>query len=659
MADWRDHILKEFTPELSRLTLVADPDGLLIEESIQTGIRQRGFELITFDDPIAFRYAYESKYRSLWDADQSTELVVALRAESDSLRHLPFDLLKVGRTLDFRLPQIFPNLSYPIVQLLKPSEWDQLYQAQISHGGNVLGDRGTMDFILDHVFDCLPKRTWTAKDLLRAMLRHHYLQRDLPPAFAERVVEILRPNVAFQGWPLGKIVGQRVAFLQFLQEQWPKFVKNHISSVVRDFTQGDFDLPFDHEDVRVYLDNYFAEGLLTPVQHDLDGAPSPAWMQVGLESDPVATLNRRLTKIAELLRSELPSPNAASSTWQSFAFRWSEFNALSIEAERLGIPRTSNLEELKATVDARFTDWLQERYSTLASQSPYPPVMVHHIPRYLARIREEQKQPVALIVVDGLSLEQWDYLRKGISNSNPTWSFAQRSAFAWIPTLTPVSRQAIFAGKIPFFFGTSIETTTKEPDHWKAFWSDHGVPEQKSSYVKITSKAEDADWQNLLPSLSSTEALGIVLTAVDEVLHGIVLGPIQLHSSVRIWQEKGTLTTLVGLLLEAGFHVAVTSDHGNTPAKGIGSPNEGVVAEVRGERVRIYPDESLRANSIAAVPGSLAWTPTGLPPKMVPLFAPANEAFFEAGASRICHGGISIEEVLVPFVEITNQVSLK
>jgi hypothetical protein len=92
MADWRDHILKEFTPELSRLTLVADPDGLLTEESIQTGIRQRGFELITFDDPIAFRYAYESKYRSLWDAGQSTELVVALRAESDSLRHLPFDL---------------------------------------------------------------------------------------------------------------------------------------------------------------------------------------------------------------------------------------------------------------------------------------------------------------------------------------------------------------------------------------------------------------------------------------------------------------------------------------------------------------------------------------------------------------------------------------
>ena len=659
MADWRDHILKEFTPELSRLTLVADPDGLLIEESIQTGIRQRGFELITFDDPVAFRFAYESKYRSLWDDGQSTELVVALRAESDSLRHLPFDLLKVGRTLDFRLPQIFPNLSYPIVQLLKPAEWNQLYQAQISHGGNVLGDRGTMDFILDHVFDCLPKHTWTAKDLLRALLRHHYLQRDLPPAFAERVVEILRANDAFQEWPLGKIVGQRVAFLQLLQEQWPKFVKNHISNVVRDFTPGDLNLPFDHEDVRVYLDNYFAEGLLTPVQHDIDGLPSPVWMHLGLESDPVATITRRLTKISDLLSKELPPPNAASSVWQSFAFRWSEFNALSIEAERLGIPRPGDLDVIKATVDARFTEWLQERYSTLASQSPYPPVMVHHIPRYLARIREERKQSVALIVVDGLSLEQWDHLRKGIAISNPTWNFAEKSAFAWLPTLTPVSRQAIFSGKIPFFFGSSIETTSKEADHWKAFWSDHGVPEHKSSYVKITSKVEASDWQSLLPSLSSIDALGIVLTAVDEVVHGIVLGSIQLHSSVRVWQEKGTLTTLIGILLEAGFHVAVTSDHGNTPAKGIGSPNEGVLAEVRGERVRIYPNEALRANSVAAVPGSLAWTPTGLPPKMIPLFAPANEAFFEAGASRICHGGNSVEEVLVPFVEITNQVSEK
>jgi hypothetical protein len=51
---WRDQILREFPPEIARLTLVADPDGLLIEESLVTGLRERGFDLITFDDPMAF-----------------------------------------------------------------------------------------------------------------------------------------------------------------------------------------------------------------------------------------------------------------------------------------------------------------------------------------------------------------------------------------------------------------------------------------------------------------------------------------------------------------------------------------------------------------------------------------------------------------------------
>ena len=48
--DWRDHILKQFAPRVARLTLVADPDGLLLEEGVLTQIRERGFELIPFEE---------------------------------------------------------------------------------------------------------------------------------------------------------------------------------------------------------------------------------------------------------------------------------------------------------------------------------------------------------------------------------------------------------------------------------------------------------------------------------------------------------------------------------------------------------------------------------------------------------------------------------
>jgi hypothetical protein len=105
MASWRDEILKEFTPQVARLTLIADPDGLLLEEGVLQGIRERGFEIIALEDHVAFRFAYESKYRVLWDTGELTDLVVVLRSGAAELRSLPYDLFQAGRKLSFSLPQ--------------------------------------------------------------------------------------------------------------------------------------------------------------------------------------------------------------------------------------------------------------------------------------------------------------------------------------------------------------------------------------------------------------------------------------------------------------------------------------------------------------------------------------------------------------------------
>jgi hypothetical protein len=37
MSSWRDKILKEFSPGVARLTLVADPDALLVDEGVLQG----------------------------------------------------------------------------------------------------------------------------------------------------------------------------------------------------------------------------------------------------------------------------------------------------------------------------------------------------------------------------------------------------------------------------------------------------------------------------------------------------------------------------------------------------------------------------------------------------------------------------------------------
>ncbi len=107
MSNWRSQILREFTPSVARLTLVADPDGLFQEEGVLAGIRERGFELVPFEDHVAFRYAYESKFRSRWDQGEQTDLVVVLRSSESDLGCLPYDLLQAGRRLSFNLGEIF------------------------------------------------------------------------------------------------------------------------------------------------------------------------------------------------------------------------------------------------------------------------------------------------------------------------------------------------------------------------------------------------------------------------------------------------------------------------------------------------------------------------------------------------------------------------
>ena len=201
MNSWRDQILKEFTPQVARLTLVADPDGLLLEEGVLHGIREKGFEMIPFEDHVAFRYAYESKFRSRWDHGEHTDLVVVLRSPSSDLDSLPYDLLQAGRRLSFNHGDLFPNLSYPVIAALDRGDLDALFRAQLQHTPGNLGDNTTKEFALRHVFGIAPELIKQPSDLLRVLLRRHYRGQRIPAILDQRFIQVLRQNGLFEEWP--------------------------------------------------------------------------------------------------------------------------------------------------------------------------------------------------------------------------------------------------------------------------------------------------------------------------------------------------------------------------------------------------------------------------------------------------------------------------
>jgi len=660
---WRSHILREFTPKVARLTLVADPDGLLLEEGILEGIRERGFELIPFEDHIAFRYAYESKFRSRWDRGEHTDLVVVLRSHASDLSGLPYDLLQAGRRLSFNLGDIFPNLSYPVVTALDRGDLDALYEAQKRHAPGQLGDNATKEFVLRHVFEISPELIKQPSDLLRVLLRRHYRGQRIPTDLDERFIQLLRQNNVFDDWPLETLVADREAFFAFLQERWPIFLNREAAKVksgVREDEKsyslsiaGAIELPFDHHDIRVYIDNLFVEGLLHPVPHEHADTLSKTWVGIGVRTAPIEDRSRRLGKLIDSLEASIPAEDAKHTDWFHFARGWAETILLANDqAEAISEPTGERIKNLQAQVDAGFAAWLFKRYAGLVNLPPVPPVMLHHLPRFLARqMGEDRKFKIALIVVDGLAMDQWLVVRELLATKKPGFRFREQAVFAWVPSLTSVSRQATFAGKAPIFFPNSIQTTDKEPALWAQFWADQGLMPSEVVYLKGLG---DGGLENVSEALSHPKArvAGLVVDKVDKIMHGMEMGTAGMHNQVCQWAKQPYLNTLLDLLLDRGFRVYLTSDHGNLEAEGCGRPSEGAAADLRGERVRIYPDAALRGKVKERFPAALEWGTVGLPEDYLALLAPARQAFVQEKQRTVSHGGVSVEELIVPLIQI-------
>jgi hypothetical protein len=135
-------------------------------------------------------------------------------------------------------------------------------------------------------------------------------------------------------------------------------------------------------------------------------------------------------------------------------------------------------------------------------------------------------------------------------------------------------------------------------------------------------------------------------------MHGMELGAAGMHNQIRQWMQRGYLGDMIDLLANRGFRLFISSDHGNIEARGCGRPSEGATAETRGERVRVYSDHLLRKRVRDRFPDSVEWPPIGLPEDYLALIAPDRLAFVREGECLVSHGGITVEEVIVPFVEV-------
>ena len=108
MSAWTDRILQEFPADLSLFWIACDPDDLLLDERILHSLRERGFEVLPFEDSVAFRTEYEERYRAAWDrGEEGSSKALVLQLRGTDLNSLPWDYVRMGRKVSLSLADLF------------------------------------------------------------------------------------------------------------------------------------------------------------------------------------------------------------------------------------------------------------------------------------------------------------------------------------------------------------------------------------------------------------------------------------------------------------------------------------------------------------------------------------------------------------------------
>jgi len=643
----------DFQEPVPPLSLVADPDHLLLDEILLSSLKDRQVEFIQYGDPVAFRYLFESRYRRALE-ERSLRLLV--QVNDVPLEQIPYDLLQMGRKLTYRMQSIFPKLSPQVVKQLAAQDLDALYAVYGQYQGSTSYGE-TCDFILRRVFKVAYDMIDDETELIKYLLSKHYRQKHYPEFIESYLIEQLQRQKGLNKLPLTELVKSPTFFYNYLQNQWVVYLQTlqelPIVSKENDLLKGIYSKekthPFANEDVYRLLDNLFIEGYLKPVE-GFYSKQLPQWTHVGLVIDPSIDHKNRLTGLVANLKEKLQ---------EIVNYRdWMNIVPLYGEIKDLILYTNFNQDEtilgevkvIETEMDAQFELWMLRNYGSLQNLPYLPrPVMLHQVSHYIAN---KHHAKVAMVVLDGMSYVQWAQIRKHLQTRNLV--FDEQSVFAWAPSITSISRQALFTGEMPVYFPHTLGTTRKEEAAWKLFWENHDLFKAYTGYEKSLGQKEGAYQSPDNLQKPSLKVLGLVIDTIDNLVHTALQGQRGLYAELKLWLEKDYLTGLLADLINKGFEVYLTSDHGNKESRGIGRISEGVLAETRGERVRIYNDKMLR-DKAAATYSSLAWPGPGLPEDVYILLAKSGEAFIQEGENVVSHGGISLEEVVVPFIHIISK----
>ncbi len=341
-----------------------------------------------------------------------------------------------------------------------------------------------------------------------------------------------------------------------------------------------------------------------------------------------------------------------------------------------GIKEILNMQKSEASkvfakfIENNYEDWLN-------GKTENRPILSHTIFREKLFPKLPSQKPLFLILIDNLRYDQWKVIQPIIEQRFRV--VTDQVFYSILPTVTQYARNAMFSGLMP------LEIQRKYPQFWLGE-DDDGTKNQfedklmeenlkrfgknvKMSYTKVLNLTVGKKLVENLPNLMNNNLNIIVYNFVDilshartemEIIRELADDEPAYRSLTVSWFEHSPLKDIFDYISEKGGEVIITTDHGsvrvNDPVKVLGDRNTNTNLRYKtGKALQYNPKEVIEFRN----PNDIFLPKVNVSSSFI--FCKRNDFFAYPNnynyyvnyyKNTFQHGGISMEEMLVPYIEL-------
>ncbi|RYZ55387.1 MAG: PglZ domain-containing protein [Sphingobacteriales bacterium] len=340
------------------------------------------------------------------------------------------------------------------------------------------------------------------------------------------------------------------------------------------------------------------------------------------------------------------------------------------------------LQSQKSEANTEFYKFISKNYEKwIKGNGGDIPLFSHNLIKEKVAPFLSKDKPTFLVVIDNLRFDQWKSIQPIV---NESFKIHEEDLFySILPTATQYSRNALFAGMLP------MDIEKKFPNEWKNDDEEGGknlfedkflagqlkdlkLDHLKWQYLKITNNEDGKTMEDNIHNYLNNDLTVIVYNFVDmlshartemEVLKELAGDETSYRSLTVSWFEHSPLHRALKKIAEKDIQIIITTDHGTvrvkTPSKCVGDRATTTNLRYKHGRNLQYEDRDVlafRDPRLAGLPKPNVSSTFIFAKEDVFLCYPNNYNYYvNYYRNTFQHGGISLEEILVPVIRLTSK----